>query len=268
MLSVALFGSLARALVHFPARFPPRVLAWALGAVLVALLLLVGLAAPAFANEPPTPAAVAAGIDAAMLETVRSLALEKTGEPRGSRVEVVIGQLDPRLHLAACRQVEPYLPLGVRLWGKARIGLRCKDGPTPWNVFLPITVKVYGRALTVPNGAAAGSILVDSDLAETEVDLAEEYTAAITDPKVAVGRTLAQALRPGQTLRQGQLKIRQLFAAGETVKVIAAGDGFALESEGQALNNGMEGQPARVRTEGGKVVTGMPSGERRVEVAL
>ena len=120
----------------------------------------------------------------------------------------------------------------------------------------------------MPNGALAGSVLADADVAEAEVDLADEFMAAITDPKQAVGRTTAQTLRPGQTLRQGQLKTRQLFAAGETVKVVASGQGFALESEGQALSNGLEGQPARVRTEGGKVLTGLPTGDRRIEVVL
>jgi flagellar basal body P-ring formation protein FlgA len=260
MLSIVLLGSLAR--------ITPRALAWLMEATIVMLLLLLFLVTPAFADEAPAPPAASAGLDVALLESVRTLALGKAGEPHGTRVEVAIGQLDPRLHLAPCRLVEPYLPVGVRLWGKARIGLRCKDGPTPWNVFLPITVKVFGRALVVPNGAAAGSVLADADVAEAEVDLAEEFTAAISDPKQAVGRTLAQAIRPGQTLRQGQLKVRQLFAAGETVKVIAAGEGFALESEGQALNNGLEGQPARVRTESGKILTGLPSGERRIAVAL
>ena len=46
-----------------------------------------------------------------------------------------------------------------------------------------------------------------------------------------VGRTLAQALRPGQAVRQAHIKSRQWFAAGETVKVVAAGDGFALEEQ-------------------------------------
>jgi len=156
----------------------------------------------------------------------------------------------------------------VRLWGKARIGLRCKTGPTPWNVYLPVTVKVFGRALVVPAGAAAGSVLAEADLAEAEVDLAEEFTPALVDPRLAVGRTLAQNLRPGQTLRQTHIKSRQWFVAGETVRVIATGAGFALESEAQALSNGIEGQPARVRTESGRVLTGLPSGERRVEVAL
>ena len=201
---------------------------------------------------------------------MRSLALggAETAGTGSHRVEVVLGQLDGRLHLAPCQRVEPYLPVGMRLWGKARIGLRCKEGKVAWNVYLPITVKVYGPALVVPAGAVAGAIVGANDLAEAEVDLAEEASPAIVDAKQAEGRVLAQAIRPGQTLRQSQLKARQYFAAGETVKLVAVGPGFALESEGQALNNGVEGQPAKVRTEGGRVLTGTPSGERRVEVAL
>jgi flagella basal body P-ring formation protein FlgA len=253
MLSIALLGSLARA--------TPRALAWWLAAALAFVLVVLASSGPAAAEE------AAPQLAPALLDSVRSLALGSTAAG-GHRVELVLGELDPRLHLAPCQRVEPYLPLGVRLWGKARIGLRCKQGPTPWNVYLPITVKVYGRAVVMPAGAAAGSIIAATDLAEAEVDLAEEFSPAIVDPAVAEGRVLAQAIRPGQTLRQSELKARQWFAAGETVKVVAAGEGFALEAEGQALNNGIEGQPARVRTESGRVLTGIATGERRVEVAL
>jgi flagella basal body P-ring formation protein FlgA len=254
MLAIVLFGSLARA--------TPRALAWALAGAIMFVLLLLGCAMPAGAEE------TSPGLDPALLESVRTLALDKAAVPGAPRIEVVLGQLDPRLHLAPCAHVEPYLPAGVRLWGKARIGLRCTQGPTPWNVYLPITVKVYGRALVVPAGAVAGSVVASADLAEAEVDLAEESSAAIVEPKLAVGRVLAQAMKPGQTLRQGHLKARQWFAAGETVKVVAAGEGFILESEAQAISNGIEGQPARVRTESGRVLTGVPSAERRLEVTL
>ena len=88
------------------------------------------------------------------------------------------------------------------------------------------------------------------------------------DRKAVVGRTLAQSLRPGQAIRQGHVKTRQWFAVGETVKVVAVGEGFALESVGQAVTNGIEGQPARVRTEGGRIVTGVATGERRLELTL
>jgi len=258
MLSIVLLSPLARVAPGAALlRRLLRLLGWT-GLVLFGLL---GAAAPAGAE-------VAAAIDAALLEDVRALAVGKVAENGGARVEVAVGQLDPRLRLAPCQSIEPYLPPGVRLWGKARIGLRCKAGTTPWNVYLPVIVKVFGRALVVPAGAAAGAVLSESDLAEAEVDLAEDHTAALVDPRQAVGRTLAQNLKPGQTLRQTHLKSRQWFVAGETVRVIASGPGFALESEGQALSNGIEGQPARVRTENGRVLTGQPVGERRLEVGL
>jgi flagella basal body P-ring formation protein FlgA len=259
MLSIALFGSLVRA--------TPRALAWLLAAAVVVVLVLLGCSTAAWAADA-APDLAAPALDTPLLDSVRSLALGGTPASGAHRVEIVLGQLDPRLRLAPCQRIEPYLPIGVRLWGKARIGLRCKEGATPWNVYLPITVKVYGQAVVMPVGAASGAVVTAADLAEAEVDLAEEASPAIVDPKLAEGRLLAQAIRPGQTLRQSQLKARQYFAAGETVRVVASGNGFALESEGQALNPGIEGQPARIRTESGHVVIGLPSGERRVEVAL
>jgi flagella basal body P-ring formation protein FlgA len=250
MLSIVLLAPLVRV--------APRRLACALAIALLAL----AAALPARGDE--SAPALAAGV----LDQVRVLALDKAAGAGSARVEVVVGTLDPRLRLAPCERIEPYLPPGMRLWGKSRIGLRCKEGRTAWNVYLPIVVKVWGRALVVPAGAAAGSVLADADLDEAEVDLAEEFSAAFVDRKSVVGRTLAQTLKPGQAVRQGHIKARQWFAAGETVKVIAAGDGFALESSGQALTHGIEGQPAKVRTESGRIVTGVAAGERRLELTL
>jgi len=172
------------------------------------------------------------------------------------------------LRLAPCQRVEPYLPANTRLWGKSRIGLRCTLGPTAWNVYLPITIKVYGRALVSTSPLAAGSVITAADVIQAEVDLAEDTSVAVADESLAVGRTLARSLSPGQSLRQSHLKLRQWFAAGETVKVVAMGSGFSVAGEGQAITPGIEGQPARVRTESGRVLTGVPVGEHRMELAL
>jgi len=85
---------------------------------------------------------------------------------------------------------------------------------------------------------------------------------------LAVGRVLTRPLKAGQSLRQSHLKPRQWFAAGDTVTVVAQGPGFSVAGEAQALTNGIEGQPARVRTEGGRMLTGQPVGDRRVELGL
>jgi flagella basal body P-ring formation protein FlgA len=135
-------------------------------------------------------------------------------------------------------------------------------------VFLPVTIKIYGRALVAAAPLAAGSVVGPSDLIQAEVDLAEDPSSAVSDEQLAVGRTLARAVNAGQSLRQMHLKPRLWFAAGETVKVLALGTGFSAAGEGQALTPGVEGQPARVRTESGRVLTGLPVGERRMEMAL
>ena len=254
---IALLAPLVRLLARVP-----RALAWGFAALVAVALALAAASARADEAAP----AVAPGV----LDEVRGLALEQatTQSTHNARIEVVVGTLDPRLRLAPCDRIEPFLPAGARLWGKSRIGLRCKEGRTNWSVYLPITVKVWARALVVPAGAAANSVVADADLAEAEVDLAEESTPVFVDRKAVVGRTLAQSLRPGQAIRQGHVKTRQWFAVGETVKVVAVGEGFALESSGQAVTNGLEGQPARVRTEGGRIVTGVATGERRLELTL
>jgi flagella basal body P-ring formation protein FlgA len=250
----------------------PALLGTLLRALRRSAVLLVGVASAALALAQSAPPAepAASGLAGALEQQVRQLALTggHAAQPGAPRIEVLVGQLDPRLRLAPCQQVQPYVPDGARMWGKSRIGLRCVQGPTKWNVYLPITVKVFGPALAATGAVAAGSVLTAADLAPAEIDLAEDGSAAIARTELAVGRTLARPLHAGQGLRQSHLKARQWFAAGETVTVLAQGEGFSVAGEAQALNPGIEGQPVRVRTESGRVLTGQPVGDRRVELSL
>jgi flagellar basal body P-ring formation protein FlgA len=210
-----------------------------------------------------------AQVDAtAIQQQVREFALAGVRPGAAPRVEVTVGELDARLRLAPCEQVEPYLLSSAPLWGRTRIGIRCVRGPSRWNVYLPLTVKVYGPALVAARPLPVGSVISATDLAQGEVDLAEEASSALVRDHLVVGRTLARPLAAGQGLRQSHLKARQWFAAGETVEVVASGPGFRVASEAQALSQGVEGQAVRVKTESGRVLTGMPVAERRVEVSM
>lgn len=206
----------------------------------------------------------------ALGERVSALASQGARQAVASpvRVEVELGQLDPRLKLAPCLRVEPYLPGGLPAWGRTRVGLKCVQGPKPWNVSLPVTVHVWSRALVAAVALPAGTVLEASHLGQAEVDLAAAPGAALNNQAALLGRTLAHAVAEGQALRQTDLKARQWFAAGETVKLVAVGPGWRIVTEGQAVSPGLEGQPARVRTENGRIVQGRPSGDREVEMAL
>ncbi len=215
------------------------------------------------------PARAAQAGESPLQQQVRRFAAAATPEQqKAARVEVDVGTLDPRLRLAPCDEVQPYLPPNARMWGRTRIGVRCLRGPTRWNVFLPVTVKVFARALVATRALPVGSTLVEGDLAQAEVDLAEESAQALMRPEQAVGRTLARPLDAGRSVRATHLQPRQWFAAGDTVQVVAQGSGFRVAGEGQALTPGTEGLTARIRTESGRILTAEPVGERRVEVKL
>jgi len=226
---------------------------WARPLALAALSLAACVAAIAQPGEPWTT-------------EVQQLA-SQAAVPSGARIEVEVGALDPRLKLAPCTRITPYLPNGMRLWGRSRVGLRCDEGAR-WNVFVPVTVKVFGKAWAATQPLPAGSTIEAAQLQLQEVDLAADPSPLIRQPEAAIGRTLMRPLRPGQAVRETDLKARQWFAAGDTVRVVTVGSGFAISADGQALSPGIEGQPARVRIDGGRVVTGRATAQRRVEVML
>lgn len=206
--------------------------------------------------------------DIALAERVQHLAQEAARTERGDvRVQVEVGALDPRLKLAPCARVTPYLPQGTRLWGASRVGVRCDDGAR-WNVYLPVRVKVLAQALAVNRALSAGTVLEPVHLSWAEVDLAAEPGIALRGEAEVIGRALSRPLRAGQALRRADLRPRQWFAAGDTVRIVMRGSGYAVVSEGLALGPGLEGQSARVRTEAGRIVSGRASGLRQVEIAL
>ena len=191
----------------------------------------------------------------------------QTTVPVGTRIEVEVGALDPRLKLAPCARITPYVPVGTRLWGRTRVGLRCDEGAR-WSVYLPVTVKVLATAWSVNQALPPGTVLEASHFQQSEVDLAAEASPLIRQPQAAIGRTLTRALRPGQAVREADLKLRHWFAAGDTVRVMTVVSGFAISADGQALAAGIEGQTVKVRIEGGRVVSGRATAERRIEVTL
>lgn len=184
------------------------------------------------------------------------------------RVEVEPGRLDPRLRLAPCARIEPYLPGNSRPWGRTRVGLRCVDGPTRWNVFLPVQVRVLALAPVLAQPLPAGTEIAPEHLVDAEVDWAASRMPPLVDAGHMVGRRLTRALAAGEPLRATDLQRPVWFDAGDTVKVVAIGRGYEVSAQGQALGRGLDGQSVRVRTAAGRVVTGTAVGERRVELPL
>lgn len=186
----------------------------------------------------------------------------------GMRMEVSFGALDSRLRLAPCQRVEPYLPVGTKLWGRSKVGLRCLEGAVKWNVFLPVTVKAYGKAWVLNSNIPGGSVLRASDATEAEVDLAEDNSPAVSDPSQWIGSTASRQLASGQAIRQSSIRATSVFVAGSQVRVIAQGSGFSISTDGQALTAGSFGQSVKVKMDGGRIVSGLVVDQNTVRVDL
>lgn len=184
------------------------------------------------------------------------------------RMEVSVGALDSRLRLAPCARVEPYLPTGARLWGRTRLGLRCVDGATRWNVFLPLTVKAFGPAWVLAGSVSTGTVLTEQDAIEAEVDWAAEPAAIVANAKDWVGQTASRPLAAGQALRQNMVRPPNLFKAGAPVRVVVQGPGYAVTSSGQAMSAGAQGQNVRVRMSNGRIIGGTVLEDGSIEASM
>ena len=208
---------------------------------------------------------ISAGAQEAALNAVQAV-MAREGGDSARRVEVHVGQLDPRLTLSSCARVEPFLPTGARLWGRTTIGVRCVEGSS-WSVLLPVTVKVWGKALIANAPLQVGRTPGAGDFRVEEVDLTRIGATLVASIDELHGRVLARPVAGGQPLRQDALRYPPSVSAGDPVRILLVGQGFTISAEGVAVTTAAEGERVRVRTESGKVLVG-PVRDRAVVLNL
>ncbi len=210
-------------------------------------------------------AASAASADDLVSATVEQyLKTQTQGLP--GKVSYSVGRLDPRAQLAPCSAMEPFLPAGTRLWGKANVGVRCL-GPANWTVYVPVQVSVAGTYLVSVRPLAAGQPLAGADFAVRQGDLTLLPPGVVTDPGQIAGKTLKHSIGSGQPVRGDMLLAPFVVQQGQSVRLVSQGPGFAVSNEGRALNNAAEGQIAQARTSGGQVVSGVARPGGIIEIA-
>jgi flagella basal body P-ring formation protein FlgA len=235
------------------------------------------VAAPgtAAASDAAWARAQQAGVPAAAWQHALALAREQAEAqaPAGARIEVQPGLLDVRLRLAPCAQVQAQAVPGAPWSGRTRVALHCAEAPAghrPWRVHLPMTVQVWAPAFVLRQALPAGTALGAEHLAVAEAAWQPglQHTLGPDAATPPWGRLLARPLPAGTPLRAADLQQRRWFGSGEPVRVLVQGPGFAVVAQGQALGDGIEGRPARVRLDSGRVLTGQPVGEQQVRVVL
>lgn len=213
----------------------------------------------------PTLAAAAPQQD---LGTIRKavesfVRLNTAGLP--GNVTLTVGAIDSRLQLPACNPPEVFLPTGGRLWGSTTVGVRCQ-GATPWTIYVPVSVKIMTQVAVAARPLSAGQTISPSDVMLQDGDLSQLPSGVILEPAQIVGKTLVSGAASGQAFRPDMLRASQVIQQGQTVKIVAKGDGFQVSSEGKALANANLGQVVSVRTQSGQVINGIARQNGTVEV--
>ncbi|AJY43288.1 flagellar basal body P-ring formation protein FlgA [Burkholderia humptydooensis] len=220
-------------------------------------------AATGTAAAAPAPAGQQDG------ESIRRAALaflqqQAAGLP--GKTTVTVAPAFPR-GLAACATLEPFLPSGARLWGRTTVGVRCA-GERPWTIYLQAKLAVQATYYVAARQIAPGETLTAADLVARDGDLTMLPLAVITDAQQAVGATTLTRVAAGLPLRQDLLKSAASVSIGQTVRVVASGQGFTISAEGSVLNNAAPGQQVRVRMAAGQIVTAIVKDAATVEIPL
>ncbi len=224
--------------------------------------LTLALSLPAAAQAP-----AGTGADSVRLFVQREASSALAAAGGGVRIDVTVGQLDPRLQLAPCARIEPFIPSGARLWGRANVGLRCVEGAT-WSVLLPVTVRVYGPALVATRPLSPQAPIAQEDVQTADVEWTREPQGVVTDAQQLANRVLQRPIALGQPIPLVALRAPMVISQGDPVKVVGIGRGFSISADAIALASAQEGQSVRVRTDSGRILSGTARSGRQVDVTF
>lgn len=169
------------------------------------------------------------------------------------KIDFSVDQIDNRIALRPCRNIEAFLPAGSKLIGRVAIGVRCAE-PGGWSIFVPVQIKITLDLLVSARAMTTGQIIHAEDLTRQKTEMTQN--TGMTDANLAIGKVLTYSISAGYVLRENMLRAPYSVKQGQSVKLYATGGGFSLSNTGVALNNASEGESVQIRTASGRVVSG------------
>lgn len=223
--------------------------------------LLSALAAILLLPANPVCAADAEPIRRAVTEFLDAHGKDLPGPVRYSIGTINAGRLSPD-----CRKLGAAMDAGARPWGRTHVNVRCTEGAT-WSLYVPVQIHVTVDYLASARSLRAGQIVEEADIEHRQGDLAELPNGVLTDPQRVLGQASGNAVPAGRPLRTEMFRPPVVVRQGQNVRIVSAGAGFQVASEGRALNSAAAGQLVQVRTASGQVVSGTAQTDGRVSLA-
>lgn len=156
------------------------------------------------------------------------------------------------------------LPNNGKMWGNVSVQARCGQDKRYLQVVVAATGNYVVAALALPRGTTLNETSVQ--LKRGRLDQLPPRT--MMDLQQANNAITLRDIAPGQPVMLSMVRQSWRVKAGQRVQVVAAGDGFSVNSEGQALNNAAVAQNARVRMSSGQIVSGTVDADGNILINL
>jgi flagellar basal body P-ring formation protein FlgA len=122
---------------------------------------------------------------------------------------------------------------------------------------VPIEVRVWSAVQVAARPIARGRPVTADDVRIDRVDLTRVAGAVYGADESLDGNVAVRAIAAGEPLRRELVRPPPVMAAGDPVKVVYDGIGFAISIDGKALAPAGDGQTVRVATSAGRILTGV-----------
>ena len=164
--------------------------------------------------------------------------------------------------LPPCEQPLLSMSNNSRLWGNVNVLARCGNDKR----YLQVNVQATGNYVVAAMPIARGGKLEAGNVKLKRGRLDTLPPRTVLDINQLVDAISLRDLSPDQPIQLTQF--RQAWRGKQRVNVIASGDGFSANAEGQALNNAAVAQNARVRMVSGQVVSGVVDADGNILINL
>ncbi len=178
--------------------------------------------------------------------------------------EVAVTVRTPANLLPACEQPALSVAGSAKLWGNVNVLAQCANEKR----YLQVTVEATGNYVVAAQAITRGSTLAPGSVTLKRGRLDRLPPRTMLDINQAQDAVSLRDLAPGQAIQLSMLRQSWRVKAGQRVQVIASGDGFSVNGEGQALNNASVAQNARVRMASGQVVSGTVGADGNILINL
>ena len=164
----------------------------------------------------------------------------------------------------ACDEPALSTPGNSRLWGNLTVVAQCGNAKQ----YLQVTVQAVGDYVVAAAPIVRGSPIESQSVTLMRGRLDQLPPRTMLNLSQAEDAISLRDVAIGQPIQLSMVRQSWRVKAGQKVMVVAQGEGFSINSEGQALNNAAVAQNARVRMPSGQVVSGQVSADGNILINL